>query len=475
MISRQLTTKHFYTIALATIFGLFTGIAIVTQSYLFWAPFLFFSYWAWVLFAKKFPAESLIIIIFFAEECFDIVTFGLPQRFLSDIGITLMLPLIAMHIGRVLKHIFRDRTSYAKAILFFWGVICISLIFGSWLKFGQPIDIGLVVARKHLFLLSYFFLVAVSATRETCYRFLNYLAWLGAVLSILTIAEATLGGGVIFSHYYAVGQERAGLLRIHVGTFLIVFSVIYSFIKAQAPVSTNFVRTIYIIIVMLGLSTLIFITLTRAVLLGLIITLLFWISYKVNSRKIMLLCFTSSLLAIFVISGLFDEILSNTFVGKIIEMTKSEAVSGTGNISVRLKGAEHFLDLMLNNAPFTGIGVFSSTNYPNNPVTLSSEKYHYYPVDINGLTTLIYFGMQGLILLIYIIVKTIFDSYIAIKRYPKQDNYNFEILLFIFVYTLATPSLNNVITENMLIYSGPFFYMLWLTSRRYSSNNAYTS
>jgi len=469
------TKSNLFALIFAILFGLFIGLALVTENKLLWAPLLIILTWAWVRFATKFPAESLILIIFLVEDCFDIVSFGLRQRFLSDIGIALMLPLIALNMSRVLKHIFKVRSAYAKAILLFFAAICISLYFGSTMKFGQPFDVGLVVARKFLLVLSYFFLVAVSASQENCYRFLKYLAWLGALLAILTVAEAALGGGVIFSHYYAIGQERAGFLRIHVGTFLIVFSVIYSFLKALYLERTDIVRIIYLLIALLGLATLVFITMTRAVLLGILITFLFWISYKVNSRKIMLLCFTASLLAFFVLSGLFDEILSKSFVGKIMEMTKSEVFSYTGNISVRINGAKYYLELMLKNVPFTGIGIFSSTNYPNNPVTIAAERYHYFPIDINALTTLIYFGLQGLILLLYFTTKSIRDSYITMKRYAYPDKFNFEILLLIFVYTLATPTLNNIIVEKMLIYSGSFFYLLWLAATRLPTYKAYKS
>jgi len=473
--TRYINNYNFRVLTLATVFGLFTGIAVVAESNFFFVPLLIIGSWVWVRFASRYPAEALVIILFLAEDCFDIVSFGLRQRFLSDIGIALMLPLIVLNMSRVLKHIFKVRSAYAKAILLFFAAICVSLYFGSTMKFGQPFDVGLVVARKFLLVLSYFFLVAVSASQENCYRFLKYLAWLGALLATLTVAEAALGGGVIFSHYYAIGQERAGLLRIHVGTFLIVFSVIYSFLKALYLVRTGIVRIIYLLIALLGLATLVFITMTRAVLLGILITLFFWISYKVNSRKIMLVCFTASLLAFLLLSGLFDEILSNSFVGKIMEMTKSEVFSDTGNISVRINGAKYYLELMLKNAPFTGIGIFSSTNYPNNPVTIAAERYHYFPIDINALTTLIYFGLQGLILLIYFTTKSIRDSYITMKRYAYPDKFNFEILLLIFVYILATPTLNNIIVENMLIYSGPVFYLLWLTETRLPTYKAYKS
>lgn len=458
-----LTKATFFNASLIIAASICTGLAIAGGNYIFWSPFICISIWAWIRFATKYPAEALIIVIFFAEEGFDIFTFGMRQRFLSDIAIFLMLSIILFNVNRVRLHIVSRRTPYAKAILVFFIVIFISQYFGAMVKFGQPLDVGLIVARKYLLICSYFFLVAVGATKDTCYRLLEYLAWLGTVIAILSIVDVALGGGAVFSKYYAIGQERAGQLRIHVGTFLIVYSVIYSFIKFQSRQGAS-ARLICFTSIAVGLYTLIFIILTRAVFLGLFLTLLFWFAYHTNSRKVTAVCFSTALIAVFALSGIFDHIMTESFLGQIIEMTRSEIFSDKGTIPIRIEGALYYLNLTLENAPLTGIGIFSGTNYPNNPVTFAAEMYHYLPVDINGLTTIIFFGLQGLILLAFFSVKALRDCISAIHEKARSEKYHFEILLLIIIYTLATPTLNNLITESMSIYSGIFFYLFALSS-----------
>jgi hypothetical protein len=457
---KAINIKSLFNATLIVVASTFMSLSIVRGNYIFWVPLILLAIWAWIRFASKDPAAAIMIIIFFAEEGFDIFNFGFRQRFLSDLSIALMLPIILLNLHKVWQHTFAQRSPYAKAIFIFFICVCISQYAGASLKFGQPFDVGLIVARKHLLISSYFFLAAIGANKEICYRFLKYLAYLGALLSVLLIAEVALGAGTIFSHYYAIGQERAGQLRIHVGTFLVVFSVIYSFIKFQTLTKDSLTRLFYVIIMILGLATIISIIMTRAVFLGLLLTFLFWISYHFNSRKMIFLCYFAAIISVAVLSGFADYILTQTFLGQIFELTKTEAISGEGTMTLRFKAAIYYIKLMIKNSPLFGLGIFSTTNYPNNPISYAAEKYWYLPVDINGLTTLIHFGLQGALLLLFFASKSIIDCHHSIQNAVSKEKYNFEILLLIFIYILATPTLNNLLVESTLIYSGAFLYLL---------------
>lgn len=377
-----------------------------------------------------------------------------------------MLPLILFHFRRVWNHIIRDRAPYAIAVLFFFSAVFISLYFGSYVTFGQPVEIGLTVARKYLLFCSYFFMVAVGASREECYRFMKYLAWLGGVIAFLSIIDVALGGGVIFVNYHAVGQERAGMLRIHVGTFVIVFSVIYSFVKCLHLPQSSRQWFGYLLLLGLGVLTIVSIVMTRAVILGIMGIFILWLVRKITNRRIMFVCATVSLVAILILSGLGDVILSDTYIGKIVEQTTTEMGADKGNISIRQKSAEYYMNLMMENAPLTGVGLFSDTNYPNNPVTIAIEQFHYFISDINGISTLIHFGVQGLLLVAFFSIKSLRDAVVAMRCAEIGEKYNFEIIFFMLIYTLATPTLNNIIVERMLVYSGVFFYLLSISTKK---------
>lgn len=463
----DLTLKNNLLVWLLAILGSFVlAGAIVTGSKFFLAPLLIICLWLWIQFATKYPAAALIIIVFFAEDCFDMITFGLRQRLLSDIGIAFMLPLLVINFRRIWNHI-ASTSPYAIAILLFFFALLTSLYFGSHIKMGQPMVVGLTVARKYLFFFSYFFLVAVNATEEDCYRFIKYIAWLGAIIAFLFIIEVALGGGTIFPHIHDVGGERAGRLRIHTGTFLIVFSVVYSFIKYPYLPELSQQRTRHLLIISLGLTALLSIVMTRAMILGLLVTFIFWLIRSVTNRKIMFVSIIISISIVAFFLGFWEIILTETFIGGIIEKTSFELSSSTGNIFVRLEGIRYFFDVLLQNAPITGIGLFSSTNYPGNPITIAGDLYNYYVADINGFGTIIYFGLQGVFLLSFFVIKSLRDCISAMNHSEMNKRYYFEILYFIFIYTLATPSLNNIIAQRMLVYSGVFFYLLTLHDRKH--------
>lgn len=456
----NLSKKNLIVILFIIIGAVWTGGLIATESRILWAPFLILFSWGWVRFATKYQAEALIIVVIFSESLFFIVDIGIKERFLSDIAVALMFIPIGTNTIKVIKNIITERTPYMVGILLFFVSILISQYSGAHLKFGQPIQASLIVVRQHLLFCSFFFLIAVGATKKDCFRFFKYLAWMGALISLLSVIEVILGGGIIFSQYYSIGEERAGLLRIHIGTFLIVFSIIYSFITFENSTKSKLQRSTYLFFLCLGLFTILFIVLTRAIFVGLLIGLLLWLPFKFNKNRLIFLCIVVSFFIIVIISGISERIIKKTFLNEMITQTSHELGSHKGNISIREKGAKFYLSLMLKNSPLTGVGIFSSTSYPNNPITKAAETFHYYIVDTMGISTIVNFGFQGLLLLVFFISKSLKDTIQSIKNAAPNNKSNYEVLFFVFIYILSTPTLNSIITENMLVYSGVFFYLL---------------
>lgn len=465
MIDQRLTHKKIITLASILGGAVLTANMIVSESRVALIPFIALLLWGWIIFSKKYRAEALIIIVCFSESLFFITDLGLRQRLISDISIGLMLLTIVSNFKNIWFEISKNRSPYTTGILLFFCSILIAQYFGAHLQFGQPMSVGVIVVRKYFLLCSYFFLLALGATKEDCFRFFKYLAWAGALLAILSIIEVMVGGGVVFPHYNLVGQERAGLLRVHVGTFLIVFSAIYSYIKYQTLSKTGFQGLIYLTILIICLYTLIFIVLTRAVFLGLLIVFMCWIPFRFNQIKLIMLSVLVSLMIWATISGYTEQVLSSSFLNKLTQETSYELHANKGNISIRKKGAAYYYKLMSENSPVTGVGFFSDTKFPNNPITRAASLYQYYIVDTNGISTLIHFGIIGSAVLIFFIFKSFKDVIYIIKSKKNHREFNYEVLYFILIYILCTPTLNNLLVEKQLIYSGAFFYMLSLNKQ----------
>ena len=375
-----------------------------------------------------------------------------------------MLPLILLNLRKIWIHLTTERNAYAITIILFFCSIIISLYFGSYLKFGQPLLIGMTVARKYLLISIYFFMVAVFSHKKDCYRSMKYLAWLGGIISLLSMTDVALGGGVVFSQYHALGQERAGLIRIHVGTFLIVFSVVYSFFSYHNISKFGYTRIFYLILISTGLFTLLFIAMTRAVLLGLFITFSFWLKYKFNNRTLIFICSIISIAGILIVSGIGEKIFADTALQTMFKDTTIEMASDEGNVAIRKECFRYYFNLTVDNSPITGIGLFSNTNFPINPITLAETNYYYYVSDINGISTFVHFGIIGLLLVVYLSIKSIRDTKSSILHLFHHERYHLNIIYFIFIYILATPTLNNLLVESLAIYSGIFFYIISFTN-----------
>ena len=212
------------------------------------------------------------------------------------------------------------------------------------------------------------------------------------------------------------------------------------------------------------LYVLIFIVMTRAVFLGIAIAVSFWMLKNIDSKKIMIVCAVISLCCIFTLTGILDDIVNGSFIGDILGQTVNELNLNRGSISIRSQGLMYYLSMLIYSSPLTGVGLFSSTEFIYNPVTTAAVTFKYYLIDINGVSTIVMLGLNGLLFLVYFNYISIRDTYSIISNVKKYFKFNYEILLLIFIFTISTPTINNIIVERMVIYSGMFFYLIQLSA-----------
>ncbi len=127
------------------------------------------------------------------------------------------------------------------------------------------------------------------------------------------------------------------------------------------------------------------------------------------------------------------------------------------NISIRFEGANYFINFVNENSPILGCGIFSEINYPNNPITIPGEIFNYYQVDINGISTYIQFGILGLI---YLLFKTFRDTQLIDNSGGYKTKKLAMLFFYILFYVLVTPTLNNILVQNKLLYTGVILYFL---------------
>ena len=99
---------------------------------------------------------SVLVVVIFYESIFFITDLGIGSRLVSDISLILMLPIILLGTKRVVNSFGTKMKRYCWLVIIFIFVVLLSIIGSSWMIFGQPVSIGLVAARKSLFIVSLF-------------------------------------------------------------------------------------------------------------------------------------------------------------------------------------------------------------------------------------------------------------------------------------------------------------------------------
>jgi hypothetical protein len=206
---------------------------------------------------------------------------------------------------------------------------------------------------------------------------------------------------------------------------------------------------------------------TRAAIIGIVLTILF-ILFRSSLRNRVIVVI--SLGIIVPLTWLSMPMLTNMDSIKHIEglvgSIGTDINSDGNNVSIRKEAAAALYDVYRGRSPVVGVGLFSNDIFPDNPLVTLSERYHYYLVDVNGLATLVRFGLPGIILLCFFIYKSFRDSNRLMSLPQPECKFIAYIIFSLLLYILFTPTLGNIIVERMLIYTGIICYTLDLYSSR---------
>lgn len=420
-----------------------------------------FLIWAWIKLSGRYCALAYIVLVIFSEGLYRITSFGLGDRRIGDVAFVLLAVGIAANFRTIWRHLTQNRTSYMVAIFIFWAIVVVSIYFGSHMIFGQPFFYGLIPARKFFLIGGYFFLLGVKADRHDLQKFFKYFAWWGGVLAILGIIDSILGGGMIFQEYHQIGDVRIGYTRLAVGTFNISFSIIYA--TARLFYSQRGFRgtSPYLVLLLTCLFNLFFVSMTRAAIISIVLTLLFLLfRSSLRSRVFTLVGLGIIVPAVWLSMPLISNLDRIKHIEELASSISYDISRNEGNVSIRKEGAAALFGVYMERSPVVGVGLFSDDRFPDNPIAILSEGYNYHLVDVNGLATLIRFGIPGVFLLGFFLYKTFRDSNELLTIPQPEKRFIANILFALLLYILFAPTLGNIIVERMLIYTGIICYTL---------------
>jgi hypothetical protein len=399
----------------------------------------------------------LVILVIFVEGAFSLKVIGKYSALIEEGALFLFILFTILRIPVLVSNLNRFSHKNAKWILMFLVIVILSEIFGSYLRFGQPIQIGLFTSRHYFRIGIYFFLATVTFRKEEADRFLLLVSLIGLSLAVLILIDTILfNTGVIF--HVERSLERLGEVRFNVSTYLIAFSAIMLFIRGRDETRRKW-RLFYLGAVGICLADLVYCSQTRAVILALFITLTV-IEYR-KSRKVVFAAIALFLFSITYVAS--DDILS-TRLGGLIKHTQEEAAANRaknpGNIKIRMQSYKYYIHLWITLSPVFGIGTFSKTRFANDPEFFAQENFGFHLSDVYGIDTFVRFGALGLAFLVMFYFKVIRDLVWLLDRTGKQGRRVLESILFITIYTMLSPTLGNLLTPNYLFFTGIFLAII---------------
>lgn len=202
----------------------------------------------------------------------------------------------------------------------------------------------------------------------------------------------------------------------------------------------------------------IFINLTRGKIIGIFLTLIFFVIWFLPWRKTFL--FVLTILTILFFSFVFDSSgsFSDVFY-KVFDSVVQEKSQGAGTIGVRMRGANYFFE-EFRKTNLIGMGMVSASESFDNPIIKAKLRYGFSLNDLGFLAVLFQFGFPAIVLAL-IVLKRIFRELTFVIRYGDSSFKCIAIGIFIyFVYQIVLGQHMFFWGKNSFYY-GMLFYFVW--------------
>jgi hypothetical protein len=341
----------------------------------------------------------------------------------------------------------QNKANFDTWIIAFMFIIFLGVFYSYF--HGQPLILSIKAAKPYFLVLFYFVFMGRNINTKKLFRFVVIT---GVFLALLNNIQYIYYGELrIF--YASSNMERAGQLRFLIGDFFTIFSPIIAlgeYLKAK--------KKIYLIASIYMIGTVFIQGKTRAVMGGLIVTilLLFYFSKRISFLKAFLIGIP--LFTIFIWLG---PHIRPTFIEEILKDTKYEFGRKTGNVGIRFNAYDYFFGEIMK-SPIVGRGIWNESFKGDNPEDMSVKGYQ---LDDIGMTRLIFhFGLIGAIWLLIIIVKACKIAFLGLGKLRENIPYG---LIGYFLFSIFTAlTLNSFTHERTIIY-----FMLVLALLNQSNNS----
>jgi len=426
--------------------GIMTGKLILANKIILFVGIIFLVF-VFLLYHKCFECLILFLFIINGEFFYLLPRLGNEKNYQDA-----LFPVI-LFIGVLF---FIHKKAHRKEITFFvfgfFGITLLGVLQAYF--YGQPIILGLKASKNCLIVLIYFVFHSKDINAR---RLFDLIIIAGVCLAVLNNVQFVLFDKTkIF--YYENSLMRAGELRYFVGGFFIMFAPMVAF---SMYLSTK--KKIYLIAAIYVLATVVIQGKGRAVMFGFCITLfgLLYLAGRLNFKNMVLIGVPS--LVIFLWSV---PILQQSFLGKIVELSKTEIASEKGNVSIRKVAYAYYTNEFLK-SPFIGRGIWNDLVRKNNPENMKHKGL--YLSDIGIMHLFFHFGLLGGAWFVWVVLVCIKQ----LKIVKMRSEISYYVISAYFMFSLSTiVTLDELLSKRTIIFFALIMALISQNSLQYKEKHS---
>jgi hypothetical protein len=330
------------------------------------------------------------------------------------------------------------RNTYFRCILALLACVMMPTFLTGVLQYGQSTA---EIIRLPMFFYAFFiFALLYSLWRETSITpLISAMVYtIATVAAIYTVISLFPGlSSALLSEHASIGY-RFGRERLTATASInneAVFGILYSMVMLQFKKLTLFRRAVWITVLLVLSYYLLFVVASRVRLFAAMICVVFFFLRYISLGRLFASLIMVCLLALMLQLATGVSVLQ-PFVDSYASL--SDAGSGEGDtVTVRQDGMKYYWRLFRETG-YVGIGMVSPSRADATDAGYAMSQLSYNPSDIGVIAVLLFFGIPGTLVTIFIVLNIARDTHVIIRHGPLDHRItSMAIQLYLLFYIVS--------------------------------------
>ncbi|MDD3225122.1 MAG: O-antigen ligase family protein [Clostridium sp.] len=395
-----------------------------------------------------FPKVSIAFLILINESFLYLINLNGV-----DIRNPLLLIIIFLFLINLNKFIYYKKEYKFKNIILLIIFLSLIEVLNSLIINDEPIIYGFTANKIFFGYLLYFYLLTLIKKNNTIKNYIEkFIMCTGTVLAFLFIIQYLIYSRKII--FYVQYGYRNGV-RWYTGFGLIIFSM-FILIGKMLKIKDIKRNSLNLLAITIDLISIIVVSQTRNFIVGIFISFVILVVLQKKYNKTLLF------FMIFTVISLYILMYKNNFIINLFNSIYNEGINNKGTVGFRFKEIQFFVGQWIKN-PLLGNGLYSDNFSKSYIITGLSNKYYTSDVGIIGL--IYQFGVIGICIFGYLLIKVLNVINILYKKSPE----NCYTYIGYFSYIVATSCSSLAFNEmNSIFYF--VIFLVFLESENYKCN-----